>query len=67
MYILVCDFDSPVASWISHISFMRWGFEGMLQVQFRDNKYPITIANITLNVDGIHVSLRNKSTNSSYS
>uniref|UniRef100_A0A3Q3GCB7 ATP-binding cassette, sub-family G (WHITE), member 8 n=1 Tax=Labrus bergylta TaxID=56723 RepID=A0A3Q3GCB7_9LABR len=44
-----------VASWLSHISFMRWGFEGMLQVQFRGNKYPITIANITFNVDGIHV------------
>lgn len=45
-----------MASWISHVSFMRWGFEGMLQVQFRDNKYPITIRNITINVDGIHVS-----------
>ncbi|XP_051231379.1 ATP-binding cassette sub-family G member 8 [Dicentrarchus labrax] len=44
-----------VASWFSHISFMRWGFEGMLQVQFRGNKYPITISNLTFNVDGIHV------------
>nr|XP_046258753.1 ATP-binding cassette sub-family G member 8 [Scatophagus argus] len=44
-----------VASWISHASFMRWGFEGMLQVQFRGNKYPMTIMNITFNVDGIHV------------
>lgn len=35
---------------------MRWGFEGMLQVQFRGNKYPVTISNITFNVDGIHVS-----------
>lgn len=35
---------------------MRWGFEGMLQVQFRGNKYPVTISNITINVDGIHVS-----------
>lgn len=49
-------FDSPVASWFSHASFMRWGFEGMLQVQFRGNKYPVTIRNITINVDGIHVS-----------
>lgn len=49
-------FDSPVASWFSHVSFMRWGFEGMLQVQFRGNKYPITISNFTINVDGIHVS-----------
>ncbi|XP_019108478.2 ATP-binding cassette sub-family G member 8 [Larimichthys crocea] len=44
-----------VASWFSHASFMRWGFEGMLQVQFRGNKYPITISNITISVDGIHV------------
>ncbi|XP_039995896.1 ATP-binding cassette sub-family G member 8 [Xiphias gladius] len=44
-----------VASWLSHASFMRWGFEGMLQVQFRGNKYPLSIGNITINVDGIHV------------
>ncbi|KAI3363372.1 hypothetical protein L3Q82_011993, partial [Scortum barcoo] len=44
-----------VASWLSHASFMRWGFEGMLQVQFRGNKYPVTISNFTINVDGIHV------------
>ncbi|GAA6231592.1 ATP-binding cassette sub-family G member 8 [Lates japonicus] len=44
-----------VASWLSHASFMRWGFEGMLQVQFRGNKYPVSIGNITINVDGIHV------------
>ncbi|XP_028323896.1 ATP-binding cassette sub-family G member 8 [Gouania willdenowi] len=44
-----------VASWLSYASFMRWGFEGMLQVQFRGNKYPVTIGNITINVDGIHV------------
>lgn len=49
--------DSTVASWISHASFMYWGFEGMLQVQFRGKMYPITISNITFNVDGIHVSL----------
>lgn len=48
--------DSTVASWISHASFMYWGFEGMLQVQFRGKMYPITISNITFNVDGIHVS-----------
>lgn len=45
-----------VASWISYVSFMRWGFEGMLQVQFRGNMYPITIGNNTVHVDGIYVS-----------
>ncbi|KAM9345126.1 ATP-binding cassette sub-family G member 8 [Symphorus nematophorus] len=44
-----------VASWLSHISFMRWGFEGMLQVEFRGKKYPVTLANFTFNVDGICV------------
>ncbi|XP_028983263.1 ATP-binding cassette sub-family G member 8 [Betta splendens] len=44
-----------VATWLSYASFMRWGFEGMLQVQFRGKEYPISIGNITINVDGIHV------------
>uniref|UniRef100_A0A3B5M0R8 ATP-binding cassette sub-family G member 8 n=1 Tax=Xiphophorus couchianus TaxID=32473 RepID=A0A3B5M0R8_9TELE len=44
-----------VASWLSYASFMRWGFDGMLQVQFRGNKYPVTIGNFTINIDGIHV------------
>ncbi|XP_061693183.1 ATP-binding cassette sub-family G member 8 isoform X2 [Syngnathoides biaculeatus] len=44
-----------VASWLSHASFMRWGFEGLLLVQFRGNKYSLTIGNFTLQVDGIYV------------
>uniref|UniRef100_A0A3Q1GRZ6 ATP-binding cassette sub-family G member 8 n=1 Tax=Acanthochromis polyacanthus TaxID=80966 RepID=A0A3Q1GRZ6_9TELE len=44
-----------VASWLSHVSFMRWGFEGMLQVQFRGNKYAVSIGNLTFNIDGIFV------------
>ncbi|XP_051936590.1 ATP-binding cassette sub-family G member 8 [Hippocampus zosterae] len=44
-----------VASWLSRTSFMRWGFQGLLLVQFRGNKYPVTIGNFTLDVDGIHV------------
>ncbi|XP_014831437.1 PREDICTED: ATP-binding cassette sub-family G member 8 [Poecilia mexicana] len=44
-----------VASWLSYASFMRWGFDGMLQVQFRGNKYPVTIGNFTFNIDGIDV------------
>lgn len=44
-----------VASWISHASFMRWGFEGMLELQFKGKKYPMTIANITIEVDGMQV------------
>ncbi|XP_053731966.1 ATP-binding cassette sub-family G member 8 isoform X1 [Synchiropus splendidus] len=44
-----------VASWLSYASFMRWGFEGMLQVQFRGNMYDIPIGNLTIQIDGIHV------------
>lgn len=35
---------------------MRWGFEGLLQVEFRGKKVPVTISNITVPVDGIRVS-----------
>lgn len=35
---------------------MRWGFEGMLQVQFRGTRLPITIGNLTVEFDGIKVS-----------
>ncbi|KAK0143581.1 ATP-binding cassette sub-family G member 8 [Merluccius polli] len=44
-----------VASWLSHASFMRWGFQGMLLVQFNGNMYPVSLGNITLDIDGIHV------------
>lgn len=56
MFLAVDVFDFSVATWLSYASFMRWGFEGMLQVQFRGKKYPFSIGNITINVDGIHVS-----------
>uniref|UniRef100_A0A8C7XXX9 ATP-binding cassette sub-family G member 8 n=1 Tax=Oryzias sinensis TaxID=183150 RepID=A0A8C7XXX9_9TELE len=44
-----------VASWLSYASFMRWGFEGMLQLQFKGNKYPVTVGNFTFQIDGIQV------------
>lgn len=44
-----------VASWFSNISFMRWGFEGTLQVQFRGVKVPVSIGNMTVELDGIKV------------
>ncbi|XP_061083568.1 ATP-binding cassette sub-family G member 8 [Conger conger] len=44
-----------VASWFSHASFMRWGFDGMLQVQFRGLMYQVQLGNLTLTVDGIKV------------
>lgn len=44
-----------VASWFSYISFMRWGFDGMLQVQFHGVKIPVSIGNVTVELDGIKV------------
>ncbi|MBN3320188.1 ABCG8 protein, partial [Atractosteus spatula] len=44
-----------VASWFSYISFMRWGFEGMLQVQFTGQQYQVAIGNFSLNIDGLEV------------
>lgn len=34
---------------------MRWGFDGMLQVQFRGLKYSVSLGNLTIDVDGIKV------------
>lgn len=53
-------YPPTVATWFSYISFMRWGFEGTLQVQFRGVKVPVTIGNMTIELDGIKVSLRFK-------
>ncbi|XP_056617492.1 ATP-binding cassette sub-family G member 8 [Triplophysa dalaica] len=44
-----------VATWFSNISFMRWGFEGTLQVQFRGVKIPVSFGNTTIELDGIKV------------
>lgn len=55
--VLINAFPPSVASWFSYISFMRWGFDGMLQVQFRGLKYSVSLGNLTINVDGIKVSI----------
>lgn len=44
-----------VASWLSYASFMRWGFEGMLQVQFKGVEYVVEVGNFTIIVDGIRL------------
>lgn len=44
-----------VASWLSYASFMRWGFEGMLQVQFKGVEYAVEVGNITFVIDGIRL------------
>ncbi|XP_041063337.1 ATP-binding cassette sub-family G member 8 [Carcharodon carcharias] len=44
-----------VASWFSKISFLRWGFEGLIQVQFTGHPYSIMIGNITIPVKGTDI------------
>ncbi|KAJ6666944.1 hypothetical protein lerEdw1_018946 [Lerista edwardsae] len=41
-----------VPSWISKLSFIRWGFEGLMQVQFKGLTYPMTSGNITIPIPG---------------
>ncbi|KAG9275139.1 ATP-binding cassette sub-family G member 8 [Astyanax mexicanus] len=54
-FVMSLDNMWQVATWFSHISFMRWGFEGMLQVQFRGLTYSVNLGNFTINIDGIKV------------
>ncbi|XP_041107361.1 ATP-binding cassette sub-family G member 8 isoform X2 [Polyodon spathula] len=44
-----------VASWFSEISFMRWGLEGMMQVQFKGLKYTVPLGNFSIQIDGTSV------------
>ncbi|XP_061481386.1 ATP-binding cassette sub-family G member 8 [Rhineura floridana] len=41
-----------VPSWISKVSFVRWSFEGLMQVQFTGRSYPMTSGNITYPISG---------------
>ncbi|XP_029449191.1 LOW QUALITY PROTEIN: ATP-binding cassette sub-family G member 8 [Rhinatrema bivittatum] len=40
---------------ISEISFLRWGFEGLMQVQFRPLTYNMTVGNFTFQIPGTRV------------
>eukprot|EP00062_Callorhinchus_milii_P011938 gi/632958432/ref/XP_007895037.1/ PREDICTED: ATP-binding cassette sub-family G member 8 [Callorhinchus milii] len=44
-----------VATWFSHISFLRWGFEGLLQIQFVGSVYSISMGNLTLPITGMDI------------
>ncbi|NXA46069.1 ABCG8 protein, partial [Nothocercus julius] len=41
-----------VPFWISKISFLRWNFQGLMQVQFNELTYEMTIGNTTLPIPG---------------
>ncbi|NWX83181.1 ABCG8 protein, partial [Nothoprocta pentlandii] len=41
-----------VPFWISKISFLRWNFQGLMQVQFNEFTYEVAIGNTTLRIPG---------------
>ncbi|XP_052602408.1 ATP-binding cassette sub-family G member 8 isoform X1 [Peromyscus californicus insignis] len=45
-----------VPSWISKLSFLRWCFSGLMQIQFNGYPYTMQIGNFTFSVSGDEVS-----------
>ncbi|KFV78238.1 ATP-binding cassette sub-family G member 8, partial [Struthio camelus australis] len=41
-----------VPFWISKISFLRWNFQGLMQIHFNEPTYQLTLGNITLQIPG---------------
>ncbi|XP_035176058.1 ATP-binding cassette sub-family G member 8 [Oxyura jamaicensis] len=41
-----------VPFWVSKVSFLRWNFQGMMQIQFTESKYEMTVGNVTLHIPG---------------
>ncbi|KFP18326.1 ATP-binding cassette sub-family G member 8, partial [Egretta garzetta] len=41
-----------VPFWFSKISFLRWNFQGMMQIQFTDLRYEMTVGNTTFQIPG---------------
>ncbi|XP_028927479.1 ATP-binding cassette sub-family G member 8 [Ornithorhynchus anatinus] len=41
-----------VPSWISEVSFLRWGFQGLMQVQVTGRTFPLAVGNGTIPIPG---------------
>ncbi|XP_017196292.2 ATP-binding cassette sub-family G member 8 isoform X1 [Oryctolagus cuniculus] len=41
-----------VPAWISKVSFLRWCFEGLMQIQFNRRQYNTQVGNLTLSIPG---------------
>ncbi|XP_002912447.1 ATP-binding cassette sub-family G member 8 [Ailuropoda melanoleuca] len=41
-----------VPAWISKVSFLRWCFEGLMQIQFKGNTYHMPVGNFTISIPG---------------
>lgn len=46
----------PVPYWVSKVSFLRWNFQGMMQIQFTDSIYDMPFGNVTIKIPGKLVS-----------
>ncbi|NXC48613.1 ABCG8 protein, partial [Penelope pileata] len=51
-FVISLDNLWAVPCWISKISFLRWNFQGMMQIQFTDSTYELSFRNITLQIPG---------------
>ncbi|XP_056419616.1 ATP-binding cassette sub-family G member 8-like [Hyla sarda] len=51
-FIIRLDTLWAVPYWISFVSFLRWGFAGLMQVQFTDLTYQIEVGNFTIPIPG---------------
>ncbi|XP_036119154.1 ATP-binding cassette sub-family G member 8 [Molossus molossus] len=41
-----------VPAWISNVSFLRWCFEGLMQIQFKGQTYHLAVGNFTFPIQG---------------
>lgn len=41
-----------VPYWVSKVSFLRWNFQGMMQIQFTDSIYDMPFGNVTIKIPG---------------
>lgn len=41
-----------VPAWISKVSFLRWCFEGLMQIQFKGHTYHMVVGNFTIPIPG---------------
>uniref|UniRef100_H3B4U4 ATP-binding cassette sub-family G member 8 n=1 Tax=Latimeria chalumnae TaxID=7897 RepID=H3B4U4_LATCH len=41
-----------VSSWFSQVSFLKWGFQGLIYIQFTGISYDMTLGNLTVKIEG---------------
>uniref|UniRef100_A0A8C5T9C5 ATP-binding cassette sub-family G member 8 n=1 Tax=Malurus cyaneus samueli TaxID=2593467 RepID=A0A8C5T9C5_9PASS len=51
-FVISLDSLWTVPLWLSKISFLRWNFQGMMQIQFTDTTYEISVGNTTFQIPG---------------